>query len=472
MKRIFIFILIFSTSSAFALIDFKTLTKKYNKAKKARQLKGGAMDGGGTGGLREENGAAWFYQDKTPNYIRACIKRSQKFKATEKMIQNVILNSFQIWDDYINKSDIYTSKVTDDQGNPYPYNDKLKILTQLKFEKCSKDTELTFYFGVKDQRVKDVLAGLNNPKGFAFRNYEDIDAQKGTSKGIVWIFDPTDTPTDLSDDLYFDWSDTKYLQAIMNHEVGHIMGVGHFENTIMQEDIEHLFILSKMTIDATTPEQTKELILNAKKYLNKIDHKTKLLSKFEFKGESFEGMMGVPGSKELDETFKVFMKRSPIGKVKVKLQITSPDLNKTKYFVTDDLETKEFELTKFERDVTNFSFGTIIPNKFKRVRKTYDAQWDSWDIDSDNEFTFSARLRGKMHIKGMNPVYAILGVNSGVTGYFEKPSDDTTYTSSFSNLSLHFIDQNMKTRIMFVDEVANWEFTEDDETTNTDIITK
>ena len=81
-------------------------------------MKGGAMDGGGTGGLRAENGAAWFYQDKMPNYIKDCIKRSQKFKATEKTIKTVILNSFQLWDDYINKSDIYTSKVTDDQGTP------------------------------------------------------------------------------------------------------------------------------------------------------------------------------------------------------------------------------------------------------------------------------------------------------------------------------------------------------------------
>lgn len=472
MKRIFTLILILSFSNAFAFFNYKELVQKYHNSKKPKKSnikKGGAMDGGGTGGIREEEGAAWFYQDKSSGAISVCIKRSPKFKASLSDIKQVIQVSFNTWDAYIQQANIYHRE--DDNGNQIPYPKNLKILTRIKFEKCSPNTELTFYFGLKDKRVNEVLSGLNSLKGFAFRKYEDIDSINGTSKGIVWIFDPVDTPEDISDDIYFDWSQTKYLQAIVNHEVGHIMGVGHYSNTIMQQDLKDLFILSKMTTDATTPEETRTLILNSKKYLTQIDHKAKLVENFNFRGQVYTGMMGIKGSKDLEDSFKFFMKRSPKGDVTVQLRPATTNASLWKYTIKDDLSSKDFEITKLDRDVTTFSFGEVIPNKFKRVRKIFDPIWNFWEIDSDNVMTLSANLRGTMHIKGMKPFYAILGINPGVTGYFENADDQSTTISSVSTLSLHFIDKLMKTRIMYVDEIANWDFVDDDtDDASTDVI--
>ena len=74
-----------------------------------------------------------------------------------------------------------------------------------------------------------------------------------------------------------------------------------------------------------------------------------------------------------------------------------------------------------------------------------------------------------MFIKGMKPFYAILGLNPGVTGYFDKGDTSTSIVSS-STLSLHFIDDNLNTRIMYVDKINDWDFAGDDGDVDSDVI--
>lgn len=450
MKRTFIVLALFAASSSSAFFNSQNFLNELRSAKKAKALKSGGMDGGGTGGLREEEGAAWFYQDKIPSYIKTCVLRSPKFKASEDTVKEAIQNSFDTWRKYIQKADLYAPDENDD-GSTTPYPEHMKILARIKFEECSDQTELTFYFGLADSRVKEVLAGLRNPKGFAFRKYEDIDAVKGSSKGIVWIFDPQDTE-DFQDDIVFDWSKPELLQAILNHEIGHVMGVGHFDSTIMMEDLSNLFLLSQNKIDSSTDPFLAEMIKQAKKHLGKIDHESKLVEDFNFESKRLVGKMGLNGSETLRKSFKFFMKRNPVGDVEVELkQSQAPEA--FDYVVADEKESKRFHMKRFSNEVINFSFG-YPGNKLKRVRKVLDPVW-GYEFEVKNVETISATVRGKMFVEGMKPFYATVEFNPGTTGYLKSGSSTTSVVSN-SSFAIHFLDQNLNTGIMYVDDIKDW----------------
>ncbi len=400
----------------FAAMNFKKIfAKKYNHQKNdfhTHQMKGGAMDGGGSGANFPESGAAWFYQDKKEGYISVCIKHDPNFKADYDEAKRTIKESFKTWDKYINEHKIYDQY--DDNGNPIPYDKRLKILTKIKiFETCTKDIDLTFYFGVIDKKVQNVLDNMINPKAFAYRNYSDIDAINGTSKGIVYIFSPkpkqsSDGSWDLDDLQIYDWSLPNYLYAMVLHEVGHIMGVGHIENTIMQKDFKHLY----MTASINDPQYSKY-----KNYLTKIDHENFVLLNNDDLKVTF-GSLGPYGSKEEKESFKFFTGHELTGKSQVFFTWMDSEKPYYQFHINDSKNSSHnttFTTTNFETTNLTVDFDFTY-HVFKRVRKVpYSDVFNQtrYHYETDNEGNIKGLIDGTFTYKNKFPMALSLNFNLG-----------------------------------------------------------
>lgn len=428
-------------------LSYGVIKKCHHQAKKMFSAKrGGGMDGGGTGGMREEEGAAWFYANKPNGPISVCYKISPTFKANESMVKSAITKSFLTWENYLIGKKIYNG-YEDDNGDPAPYPQNLKIATKINFESCTKDTELVFYFGVEDNRVKEIKKGLKNPKGFAFRKYEDIDPIKGTSKGVIWIVNPLDTP-DYDDDS-MDWSKPNFLQAILNHEIGHVMGAQHADNTIMQEDLSSMFWLASIVPDSTTSQDTIDIMNKYKSYLPKIDHGSELISMSDTIDK--KGFIALPNSKDEKDTFKMLFNRLPVGKVTASIKGKN-DLKDTALTIKDEKGQKHFKLNQIDVSLTSVS---SLNSQFRRVRKVYDSDWDDWDYITDTSIVFGANALAQVTFNTNKKLDTLISMGTGYFGYFEQGQNES-YISSRSSFSIHYRGTDKRFRPLFIEEIHDF----------------
>lgn len=455
MKYVILSLLI--SQSAFAFLPKKVQKKMFINSPIKRVKGGGAMDGGGSGANFPESGAAWFYQDNPKGYISVCIKRDQAFKATYSEIENVIKKSFKKWDDYIKKANFYERLDDDGVPLPEPYPTHMKILTQVKIEsQCTTKTDITFYFGFVDKKVQSILDNMVSPKAFAYRNYSDIDSSKGTSKGIIYIFSPKplsndDGSLDLSDISTYDWSKKNRLLAITMHEVGHVMGVPHIPNTIMEEDVGN--IIKRAHGHYQNPEDTKRY----QDYLEHIDHDSRVIittKDFAF----FKGTLGVTGSVDEKSTYKFFTKKNLIGKSQVEMRAT-PNLEYFNMVIKDDKNSTEFKKLKFDINSSTFSLGNL--EVFKRVRKE-SHEWGFFH-ETDFETNAQAILHTQLEINN-EKISFDLSLNFGINS-FKNGRYSYLIQSPFT---MHYYNPKTQKRTLFLAEKI-WEMDISDEDTYDDI---
>lgn len=430
-KLVLLFCLI--SFSVHAFFNQNSFTKKHYSNKSLIE-KGGAMDGGGAGANYPESGAAWFYQDNPKGYISACIKRESNFKADTETIEKLILKSFDTWRKYLIKTGVYNSTSYDDDNNPVPYHKFLKILSTAKIEECSPEIDITFYFGTINKEVQSVLDTMVSPKAFAFRSHKDIDSLKGTSKGILWIFNPENSDDQFQKEEY-NWADSDKLQAMINHEVGHMMGVPHIEDTIMRSELRYLF----SSADYHDPQRRAIY----RKYLKSIDHEVVLLHSTSLKITN--GSLGVPNSEEERKTFELFMKRKPSGKVNVSFGSIKDTESKYGLSISDTIDEKSFHLNSADIRFLSSSFHNN--EIFKRYRKQVSIDSDDYTTEtrythssskSSSSFTTSLKLDSKNLIIDLN-------YNPGFTMF--KHGNDNYKTNE--PLMIFYIHKNQK-KILFV----------------------
>jgi hypothetical protein len=178
----------------------------------------GVDSSGGGDNLPSEAGSAWFL-GAAP--IRYCFKSSIAFGLDDRTIGASIEKAILKWRDYLANYAV---------GGFYPDGVNLDLnFTPLAH--CDGSEDLRFLFGTRDRQVTLARSKFVKPSFFAYR--EAYDTETGRGKGFIWI-----AP---AEDVHFvkgahAWTDG-LLETAIQHEIGHVLGCAHIDNTIMRQEI-------------------------------------------------------------------------------------------------------------------------------------------------------------------------------------------------------------------------------------------
>ena len=269
---------------------------------------GAGSSGGGADTFGPSTGSAWFVGEG--KRIRVCTAVSSEFGlpngANEKeMIRKV----FENWHRYVDERKVESDRVLE-----------LRLVFNLEFlSSCDGSEDLTFYFGnVKNnpavaQKIETAKKLYNNPTAFAFR--QSFDEKSGWGRGFVWVkeSDPALSSPSL-------WQNPFRLQAILMHEIGHILGCDHVAGTVMEASLGEFIVQSSYVVRASAEPTRSEY------FANHIDGASQLYSCWSCLTE-VSGEIGTPKRFEPKTgfdpraTFKRFTGRQAVGEIKARFHM-------------------------------------------------------------------------------------------------------------------------------------------------------
>ncbi len=230
----------------------------------------------------------WFLGNKE---IQWCVEFGEEDHLyTSKDVALKLINlNFQTWSDYLK------IKILREEW----YKDVPFINLKNKYNAtCNGNEDLTFYIGKTDEKIQPYLSRFVEPHGLS--RLLKYDSNIGWGKGFIWIR-PIDLNEILKSPIFYPLE--QQFAALLNHEFGHMLGIGHISETIMRENLAevlnsgHVNLLKDdkfhMTID-----QTKELFFSSSRGVGalaeiifNLNENEKLFFKtlfgFDFNFESF-----------------------------------------------------------------------------------------------------------------------------------------------------------------------------------------
>ena len=255
---------------------------------------GGENSGGGDNrsGTFE---SAWFVGPRTIQY---CYEAAPGFGMGKQEIESTIEKAFSTWQDYLKKNQIYTKS---------PINDRL-VLTHKLVSPCNGGVDLKFLFGVtgdSSDQVETSKKQFSNPTAFSRRVH--YDRNQRWSQGYIWVAGPGAVSGNNPD-----WTKPYSLLAIVIHELGHVLGCGHVDGTIMTANIAQL-------LNSTYNNDPIPGYDFRKSALTEIDGKRRLDIFCESCDTIYPGGLDLKNDFASKETFKRFTGRDARGKIRAEL---------------------------------------------------------------------------------------------------------------------------------------------------------
>ncbi|MBT4760707.1 MAG: hypothetical protein HOO06_03320 [Bdellovibrionaceae bacterium] len=181
------------------------------------QSSAGSFAGNGSDSALKMHRQAWFIGENRSFSI--CLESNSLFPLNPKESKLAIERTLNQWINYVE-----TRKI----GFRYDIKDRLSLRYHWD-SSCQDNTDLKFLLGIENDLVEKHRKRYIEPVAFAAKT----EFAKW-SRGFVWL-SPVGTAK-----WPVDWKNPTQLQGILLHEIGHVFGNPHVENTIMTSHLKSL----------------------------------------------------------------------------------------------------------------------------------------------------------------------------------------------------------------------------------------
>lgn len=188
----------------------------------------------GGGSLVSDSGNPWWVQNT--KIVRYCIEiDTTSISAGRSAIEEAVIHGLNYWKteaEFVRQSFPSTAQVANQE---------------FRRQECSEDTELKIQFGsgtLSPQQVQYFGYRLPRIIGEAVRTEYDLVRLAG--KGFVYFA----SDVGIHSNGKKAWSSVALLKRMVIHELGHIFGLAHLDNSIMAEDGPNLWYSEVPTVPA------------------------------------------------------------------------------------------------------------------------------------------------------------------------------------------------------------------------------
>jgi len=302
--------------------------------------------GHGTDNPRPDHGAAWFLQKGRP--IKYCVEVGNQFGVDKAALLADISAVFKQWTDYINK-----------RRPGSPVNSQGVFIGDCKDTKGSED--LSFYFGITNPLVTKAKKLYDDPIAMAQKTAYNTDT--GWGKGFIWAIN---SQSSNPKEKFPNWSDSLTRYGMILHEIGHVLGSDHVEDTIMTRNLAMLF--RNQQFPGASPDPN----------FRKIDWLEELADCYvcKYKGGPLDLNSSNINQQRAGSYFKLFTGKEAIGEVKMT------------YTAGFSKKTRAYQTSLEVRDASGaYSFPLVTHG-------------NQWSMDEGYVFTYAKTVSDKYNTDG------------------------------------------------------------------------
>ena len=208
-------------------------------------FEGGNTSGIGGDVIDRRKLTAWFYGSRP---IITCFTYADNFGVTREQVKTSLSLAMLVWKKYIAEKQVSNR------------NAKNSINTNFQLrDSCKGEEDLRLHFGTGPifGNIRDLKAtqGLNSPVAFA--NKTHIAKGMAWSKGYIRLVSQAYYSTQPKP--FPNWKKKNSLDAVIRHELGHVLGFDHSQGTIMDSSMISRVFLGKKKISISIDAE-KQLV--------------------------------------------------------------------------------------------------------------------------------------------------------------------------------------------------------------------